>query len=286
MNKIAIITDTDTSFPADYAEANGIIMVPILIQFGEESLKDTYEISNKKVFTRIDKEGKLPKTSAPSPGQFSNAFKNSFDSGYKSIICFTVSKEVSATYASALTAREEFPEMDISIIDSQSLTLQQGYMVKAASEAIMNGADKDGAIAAAINIRDNSFMFAALSTLKYLAMSGRVGHLAAGFGNIFDIKPILTIRNGKLELLEKVRTQKKAWNQTIDLITKKSQGKRIQKLSIIHVNVPEKAELFRDMLKAKIECPDTIEIFEINPGLSIHSGAGMVGAVVAVEPSR
>jgi len=157
---------------------------------------------------------------------------------------------------------------------------KQGYMVLAAAESIDKGSSKEEAIAAALNIRDRSYMFAALSTLKYLAMSGRVGHIAAGFANLLDVKPILTIRNGKLDLLEKIRTQKKAWSHTIELISNASQGKIIERISVIHVNVPEKAEYFKELLKSSVACPDLIETREINPGLSVHSGAGMVGAVV------
>jgi len=280
MAKIAVITDTDASFSQEFAVSHGITMVPIMVQFGEEGFRDTFDITNSQVFSRIDKEGKLPTTSAPSPGQFRESFLNAFNSGYESVICFTVSSEVSATYASAVNARNEFPDKDISIIDSKSLTMQQGYMVLAAAESIDKGSSKEEAIAAALNIRDRSYMFAALSTLKYLAMSGRVGHIAAGFANLLDVKPILTIRNGKLDLLEKIRTQKKAWSHTIELISNASQGKIIERISVIHVNVPEKAEYFKELLKSSVACPDLIETREINPGLSVHSGAGMVGAVV------
>jgi len=129
MAKIAVITDTDASFSQEFAVSHGITMVPIMVQFGEEGFRDTFDITNSQVFSRIDKEGKLPTTSAPSPGQFRESFLNAFNSGYESVICFTVSSEVSATYASAVNARNEFPDKDISIIDSKSLTMQQGYMV-------------------------------------------------------------------------------------------------------------------------------------------------------------
>ena len=126
-------------------------------------------------------------------------------------------------------------------------------------------------------------MFAALDTHKYLALSGRICHLAAGFANLLDVKPILTIRDGKLDFLEKIRTEKKSWNRTIELLGISSQGRRIEKIWILHVNVPKKAIEFRKLLKTKIECPKVVEIVEINPGLSIHSGVDMIGAVVVLS---
>ncbi len=277
MEKIAIITDTDSSISIEVAKANNIHLVPIMIQFGDTSYRDVFDINNPDTFSRIDKEGKLPTTAAPSPGQFAEVYKTAFEAGADSILCFTVSGEISATYAAALNACELLPGKDIIVIDTQSLTMQQGFMALAASEAVSLGASKEEAIAAALDVRDRSQLFAALETLKYLAMSGRIGHLAAGMANILNVKPILTIRNGKLEMLEKIRTKSKSWIRTIELVNEAAKGRQIEKMCIVHVNVPEAASQFENILRTHLDCPQEITIAELGPGLSIHSGAGMVG---------
>jgi DegV family protein with EDD domain len=239
MSHIAIVTDTDSSLPFELSQEKGIIQVPIIIQFGEESFRDGYDISNDVVFTRIDKEGKLPSTAAPSPGQFVEAFKQAFDTGAESVLCFTISSEMSATFASAKQAAEMLPEKRIEIVDTRSLAMGQGYMVLAAAEAVTNGATIDEAIAAALDVRSSTFLFGSLATLKYIAMSGRVSSLAAGMAGLLDIKPVLSLQNGKLELLEKIRTQTKSWNRAIELVIEKTAGRKIEKLSILHVRAPE-----------------------------------------------
>ena len=282
MKKIAIISDTDASLPGEVAEEYGIRLVPITIHFGEEMFLTDEAITDEQLFDRVDRDGVLPTTSAPSPGQFKDAFEAAFNEGAESIICINVSSEVSATYGAAVNAKNLFPDRNITILDSKSLSMGQGYMVLTAAEMATAGAGVDEIVKAVEEIRDRTHLYAALSTLKYLAMSGRVGHLAAGMANLFNVKPILTIQNGKLELLERVRTQSKAWKRVIELVNESAGGKEIERLSIIHVRAKEDAEKFQEQLCASVGCPDEILLTELTPGLSVHSGAGLVGTAYIV----
>ena len=283
MPKIAIVTDTDASLPIDLAEHHNIIQVPINILFGEESYRDVFDITSADTFARIDREGKLPTTSAPSPGQFAEAYQTAFDGGADSVLCFTVSGEVSATYAAAVSARDLSPDRNITVVDTRSLSLGQGLMVLAAAEAVAGGSSADEAVALAMDIGQRSRLFAALPTLKYLAMSGRVGHLAAGMAGLLSIKPILTIRDGKLDLLERIRTQKKSWERVVELCVEAVGGRPIERMAMIHVNAPEDAKQLEAMLRAALDCPADMLIGAMNPGLSIHAGAGLVGVVFVTE---
>jgi DegV family protein with EDD domain len=283
MSKTAVITDTDASLPPELAKKFDIVQVPIMIQFGDQSFRAVYDIDDTQTFERINKSGKLPTTSAPSPGQFSEAFKAAFDAGYDDIICFTVSSGVSATYAAALAAADLFPDKEIVVLDTKNLTICQGFMALAAAKALKNGVPKENAIAAAQDVGKRSSLFAALATLKYLAMSGRVGYLAAGFANILDVKPILTIRNGKLDMLERVRTQNKAWDRVIELVVEKSAGSQIEQMSIVHVCALEEAKKLEEKLRLYLPCPDEILYTELTPGLSVHSGAGLVGIGMVIS---
>jgi DegV family protein with EDD domain len=277
MPRIAVITDTDASISLSLAEKLSIQQVPIIIQFGEESFRAVYDIDDVKTFSRIDSSGRIPTTSAPSPGQFSREFKHAFDLGAESILCFTVSSEVSATYAAAKTASGDFPGRDISIIDTKSLSMGQGFQVLYSAEAIKGGASKEEAIAIAKSVGERTHFFAALSTLKYLAMSGRVGQITAGFANLLNVKPVLTIQNGKLEMLERVRTQSKAWARLIELSKEKADGHSIERMAIAHVAAAKSAQELESLLRKNIACPDEIPHCELTPGLSVHSGAGLVG---------
>lgn len=283
MPHIAIITDTDSSLPLDVAKQHGIVEVPVTVQFGDKSFRDVFDIDSQMVFGLIDKEGKFPTTAAPSPGQFAEAFSSAFNAGAKSVLCFCVSSEVSATYSSACSATDMFPGKDIRVMDTHNLCLGQGLMVMTAAEAVASGASEEEAIIAAKSVGQRVHLFAALSSLKYLAMSGRVGQLAAGFATLMDVKPILTILDGKLQMLERVRTRSKSWARTIEMISEASTGCQIERLAIIHVKALETAREFEKQVRAAIPCPIEIMYVEMNPGLSIHSGSGLVGAVFVTK---
>jgi DegV family protein with EDD domain len=283
MPPIAIITDTDSSLPLDLAKQYHIVEIPIIVQFGEESFRDVYDIDNAAVFARVDREGKLPHTAAPSPGKFVEAFQAAFDAGADQILCLTISSEMSAVYSAALSAAEMFTGKTIKVVDSRTVAFGEGLMVIEAAKAIAKGASMEEAIAAAENIRDRTHLFAALSTLKYLAMSGRVGHVAAGFGSLLEIKPILTLRNEKLELLERIRTQGKAWSRLIELVLEASGGCAVEQIAILHVNAPEAARQFERQVRAALDCPAEIRHVEMTPGLSLHTGSGLVGIVLVTK---
>jgi DegV family protein with EDD domain len=248
-----------------------------MVTFENESFAAVEDIDDAQVFSRIDASGKLPTTAAPSPGQFAEAFSRAFQGGAEAVICFCVSSEVSGTYGAAVTAKELTPHLDITIIDTRSLSMSFGYMVLEAAEAASAGFSKEDVIARAISVRDRTHLFAALSTLKYLVMGGRVSPVAAGFASVLSVKPILTIRDGKLDVLERVRTQSKAFDRVIELSTQTANSKEIQKMCILHVNAFESAKAFEGLLRQHLAYPSDVLFVELTPGLSIHSGAGLVG---------
>jgi DegV family protein with EDD domain len=277
MPALAIITDTDASLPAEIAAQHHIRQVPITIHFGDQVFESGVNLDDSALFARVNAEGQLPTTSAPAPGKFAEAYQAAFDEGAESVICLTVSSEVSATYTAALNACDMFSGRDISVLDTRSLSLSQGFMVLAAAEAAEAGASKAEVLAVARRTGQRA----------HLAMSGRVGHLAAGFADLFNVKPILTIRDGKLDMLERVRTRRKAWARLLSLTAETLGRNPVARMGIVHVDARQEALEFEAQLRINLPTPDDILLAELTPGLSVHSGAGLVGlAFVTGEPAE
>lgn len=279
----AIITDTDASLPDEVAAQHGIRQVPIAVHFGDETLLTGVDIDEKALFERVDREGVLPTTSAPAPGDFLTAFQDAFDEGAEQVICLCVSSKVSGTYEAARTARDLLRERDITVVDTQSISMGQGFMAMEAAEAARAGASKETIIEQAMEAGSRVCLYAALATLKYLAMSGRVGHLTAGMAGLLSIKPILTLRDGELQMLERVRTRKRALSRVIELTIDELAGSAPERMAVVHVDALEEARQFEDRLRAELPCPETILTAGLTAGLSVHTGAGLVG-LAALAP--
>ncbi len=283
MYKIQIITDTDSSLPADLAARYSIVQVPITIHFDQEVYQTGIDIDDKLLFEKIDATKKLPTTAAPSPAAFEKVFQEAFDHGAESIICVCVGSKISRSYDSALTAAEAFPGRKISVIDSESLTLCQGFMVLAAAETVVNGGNHEEAVEAAKSLLGRMHLYGALSTLKYLAMGGRIGNVAAGMADLLNIRPILTMLDGKLDLLEKVRTQKAAMNRLVDLFVESTKDRKILKIGITHINNPAGAKELAERLNDVLDLPSEVLVVEFTPGLSVHGGTGLVAAILVTD---
>jgi DegV family protein with EDD domain len=285
MKKISIVTDSDCSLPLEFTTKLGIRQVSISIQFEERSYDTGTDIDDARMFEMIKKAGKLPSTAAPNPKMFADTFKSAFKEDHAdALICFCISSAMSTTYNSACIARNEMGDTyDITVVDTQSLSAGQAFMVLAASESAKNGAAQEEILKLTEDIRKRTRLYGALATLKYLAMSGRVSQLAAGMAGMLDIKPILALQDGKLDMLEKARTKKKAWGRMIELVQLDAAGSQIEKIAIVHVNAPEDAREFQDLLRKNVSLPSDIMTLEMTPGLSVHTGEGLVGVGFMVQ---
>jgi DegV family protein with EDD domain len=156
-------------------------------------------------------------------------------------------------------------------------------MTLAAAEAAEAGATHEQVVQAARDVLPHLHLYGSLTTLKYLAMGGRIGKFPANMANLFDIRPIMTMIDGKLGLLEKVRTHRMAMNRLVQLLEGSAKGKHIVKAGIVHVNNLEDAKILEARLRADIPMPAEILITEFTAGLSVHGGTGLVAAVFVTK---
>ncbi len=283
MTKIRFVTDTNASLPASIIKKFNIIEVPIHIQFGEDSYITGADIDDVKLFELIDERKVLPTTAAPSPAAFQQAFDKAFEGGAEHVFCICCSSKVSATYQAAVMAAESSPEGTVTVVDSLNLCLAEGFQVIEAAEKAASGAGVDEVLDAITSIQSRTHVYAALPTLKYLAMGGRMGKLAAGLGETLNIKPILTSMEGKLDLLEKVRTWRKARQRLVGLAQECSAGKEVERVALIHVNNEEGVLDLFEMIKEAVSITAEPILTEFSPGLSVHTGSGVIGFVLVTK---
>ena len=280
MRNIAVITDSDSSLPHDLAASFGIVQVPMTVHFDNETFSSGVDIDDRLLFEKVDRLKKLPTTSAPSPSAFQAAYEAAFQKGADAIICICVSSKISSSYSAALTACESFPGRDIRVVDSLNLSMGQGFMALDAAEAVRGGRNLDEITALLDENGKRLYLYAVLPTLKYLALSGRVGKFVAGMADTLNIKPILTVQEGKLVLMERIRTRSKAVERMLELVKEAVANQPVERLAVIHINNSEGAREFQGQLCQVIGCPERVITAEFGAGLSVHAGTGVVGVVV------
>lgn len=279
MKNIAIITDTDSSLPVDLTVQNGIRQVPINLIIDGETYETGVDIDDHLLFEKLEKFKKYPTTSAPSPAAFTKAFKAAILEGAQSIICICVSGKVSSSYDSAVLASQMF-QQDIVVVDSLNLSMGQGFMVLTAAEAVLNGATREEVLEHLANVGKRIHTFAVLPSLKYIALSGRLNKYSANIANILDIKPILTVQDGKLEVISRQRTVSKAIEKMFELLINACDGKAIERGAIIHADCPEKVQNLQDKINISFPDQKPFLLSEFTPRLSIHTGPVTIGLTI------
>ncbi|MCL5994610.1 MAG: DegV family protein [Chloroflexi bacterium] len=272
---VKIITDTTAGLPADVARRYSIPVVPQIIHFGEDSYMEGVEIDNAGFMRRLQASRELPKTAAPPPELFIEQFKKLVPLG-EPILCIHPTAEASGTVRSANVAKAEFPGADIRIIDTRVIGSPLATMVTLAAEWADSGLDADTIETRLRNMIPRCHLYFLVATLEYLAKGGRIGGAAALLGSVLQIKPILTLRDGKVDMLERERTQKRALARLKELVYERIPQDGSGHLSVMHAAVPDQAEALAQELCAQLKLRD-IPILDVPPAIVVHGGPGILG---------
>ena len=274
MEKIKIITDSTADLSKELYEKYDIEVLPLLINFGEESYLDGVEINPQKVFERIEKEDVLPTTAQVIPNRFIEAYKKYLSEGYK-IISIHMSSTMSGTYQSACIAKEALETQDIVVIDSQNVTAALGMLVIKAAKLREKGYDIEQMEEELNNIKQKIKVSIYFNSLEYLVRGGRISKTAGIVGGILSIKLILEIKEGLMSVKDKLRGNKKSVNKIISDLENANLDDQVPVI-LIDVNNIEIKEALRQYMKSNkvnfVECP-------VGSTVSIHSGPGCCGLV-------
>lgn len=214
MQKIKIITDSTIDIPSELIEKNDIEVMPLLINFGEDSYLDGVEITTYEMIERINKENVLPTTAQITPIRFEETFKKYLDQGYK-IITLVLSSEMSGTYQSACIAKEMLETEDIIVVDSRNVSSGLGLLALRACKLRDNGASIQEIEEELIKVRDKIKCTLNFESLDNLVRGGRLPKVAGAIGTALGLRLILEIKDGKIAVKDKVRGSKKALKKLI-----------------------------------------------------------------------
>lgn len=274
MEKIKIITDSTADLSKEIYAKYNIEVLPLLINFGEESYLDGVEINPDKVFERIEKEDILPTTAQVTPNRFIEAYKKYLNEGYK-IISIHMSSVMSGTYQSACIAKEMLETDDIVVIDSQNVTAALGMLVLKAAKLREKGYDIMKMAEELNGVKDKIKLSVYFESLEYLVRGGRISKTAGIVGSMLGIKLILEIKDGLMAVKDKIRGNKKAIKKIISDLEGVSLDPEVPVI-LIDVNNIEVKEALKEYLESNhvdyVECP-------VGSSVSIHSGPGCCGLV-------
>ncbi len=278
---VRVVTDSTADLSPQVVKALEITVVPVVVLFGEEALRDGIDLTTEQFFQRLSQSAVAPSTSQPSVGAFQEVYER-LSKETDAIASIHLGAKLSGTIATATLARKALnTPCRIEIVDSGVTSLGLGLAVIAAAKAAKRGASLEDVVAAAewVARRQHTLLF--LDTLEYARRGGRVSRMEAMLGSLLNIKPIMIFREGEIHPLSRARTRAGALRRIFELAMSYPD---IVEVGIMHATTPEDAETLAERVRTRL--PNApIHITRIGPGLGAHGGPGII-AMVVVEGER
>ena len=280
MSKVAIVIDSCTYLPDEYIEKYEIRVIPLLVIWGDEELKDGVDITPDEFYERLPKADVMPTTTQPTPADFAKIYQELLDEG-KDILTILISSKLSGTVSSAEQAKMNFPDANIAIVDSQTTSLATAWAIVMAARAAERGDSLEECRAVAERSLQQLDVYFLVDTLEFLHRGGRIGGASRFLGAALNFKPILYISDGRVESLERVRTKKKALARFVEIVEERANGETPVRVGVLHANDLEGAKGLVARLEERLS-PAEVMISGISPVIGSHVGPGTLGVAVVV----
>ncbi len=274
MIMIKIVVDSTADVPSDIASAYNIAVVPILVQVGSETLRDSIDLSRDDFYRRLVASDELPRTAAPSIGMFAETFRELASDG-SAVLSLSLSGDLSSTYGAAQQAAQMIENAEIACVDSRTTSMPMTFLAMAAAEAARNGASLSAVVALMEQLRQRTMLFFALDTLHYIEKGGRIGRARSWLGTMLSVKPILEISENKLLPVEQVRTWKRVPTRLVELMQARGP---LAELAALYTTDRSRAEQLAGMCAAAGLMPrERIRVVQVSAALGTHAGPNAVG---------
>ena len=274
-NKVAIVTDSTSYIPSSFLDKYPIRVAPCMVIWGEDEYLDGVDISSDEFYDRLATAKIMPSTTQPTPVACKEIYEELHAEGYD-ILCISVSSKLSGTKNSMELAKKMMPEVNIEIVDSLSVSMGTGWIIKVVADAILAGASLKKSTELAKKLRDEIEIILTVDTLEFLHRGGRVGGASFFIGTALKFKPIMDFKDGGIEPVEKVRTRKKALTRIVEIVKERANSGGPYYLAVAHARTEDDANYLVEQISAEIDVVESF-ITGLSPGVGTHTGPGTLG---------
>jgi DegV family protein with EDD domain len=276
MARIRVVTDSTADIPEELRREAGIEMVPLSVNFGNESLLDKVDISSAEFVRRLTTSKALPTTAQPPPGLFAETYARLADEGAEGIVSIHLSEKLSGTIGSARIAAEEVADrVKVEVVDSRSVSLGLGFPVLEAARAAAGGADLETIVATVTKMIPNMHIIFFPDTLEYLQKGGRIGRAAMVAGSILSLKPLMRLDEGVVVPHERTRTRSKAIDGLVNFAR---DFPHIRQMGALRLGESDMETLLTRL--NPIFPREKILVIETSPVIGVHLGPGALGVII------
>jgi DegV family protein with EDD domain len=281
---VAIVTDS-TAFLPEGADTMGVHVVPLRVQLGARTAVDGVDVTPAEVVNALREKVRVS-TSRPSPAEFAAAYRSALAAGADHVVSVHLAAALSGTWESAVLASQDFGYGVVRVVDSRSTAMGLGFAVRAAAAAARGGASAAEVQGAATDVIDRTRTLFYVDTLEYLRRGGRIGAASALLGSALSIKPLLSLQQGHIQPIEKVRTATRAITRMEELAVRAidAAGAGGVDVAVHHLDSLERATDLADRLGTELPVDADVAVLEIGAVVGAHVGPGTIAVVVSPRP--
>lgn len=269
---VKIVADTTSGIPRLELKRLGIPLLPQIVVFGEESFRDDFEIDTATFLKKLKSSKELPKTAAPAPALYHPIYEEARSNG-EGLVVITPSAKVSGTFRAATLAAQDFPGLEVQVVDSMTIAGNLASLVIMADGWAKAGANADEIVNRLNQWIPRGRIYFLVNTLEYLQKGGRIGGAKALIGELLQVKPVLCVRNGQVEPFEQLRTKRRAVARLLEIVEKECPNNIEAHLCVMQADAPAEAEELVTSLKERLNL-SVIPVYELPPAIVVHGGPG------------
>ena len=274
MSKVLILTDSTAYLPETYIQTLPIRVTPLVLNWEGKTYRDGIDILPNEFYARLAKASTLPTTSQLSAVELQQKYQAALDEGYDVLGLF-ISSGLSGSYQAAELAKQTIASERVQVLDTKLVSMALGFQVLAAARAAADGASLSDCLAVAKDAYTKIKVYFTVDTLKYLHAGGRIGSAKRIFGTALDVKPLLQINDGKIDLVASVRSHSKAVERMIEMVKHDIDGRTPLRISVFHALEDEEAASLTTRLQQELNPIENIPSF-VSPVIGTHVGPGTI----------